>query len=251
MADTFRYQYGETNPVLLPVDSATVIEVGDLVAIVDGQAVPAQAQSDQGTEQSNQSLFASQFAGVAMQRSRAGETLAVRIATSGVFEFAAPAIDVELGDLLGGAETNGETLEGQQLKPVRRPELAVALAAQSGTGLSRVLVRLVSRMFGPGLHLPSRYTTHPRLLGETLTLDCDDGYLQVINPNGANRDVILPNEAASRGLTFAIVNAASTAHTVTVKASNGSTTISTLPQNAAARLECDGITWRGLVGTHG
>ncbi len=31
MTDKMRWRYGDTNPVVAPVDSATVIEIGDLV----------------------------------------------------------------------------------------------------------------------------------------------------------------------------------------------------------------------------
>jgi predicted RecA/RadA family phage recombinase len=249
--DSLRSESGQLSPVLVPVESATIIAVGDLVSLNTGYAEPANQLTDQGTEQSNQSLFASRFAGVALEASADGETTPIRVATAGIYEFDAPTIDVEIGDLVGGVNNAEPGLENRQMKPVRRPEVALGLATESGFGLDTVKVRIVSRAFGPGLFLPSRYTTHPRLLGDSLTLDCDDGYLQFINPDGANRDVVLPKEAASRGLSFVIYNAAATPHTVTVKASNGSTTVSTLPQGSVARLECDGTTWRGLVGTHG
>jgi hypothetical protein len=47
MADTMRWRYGETNPVLVPVDSRTVIEIGDLVYLDTDDAKPASAQADQ------------------------------------------------------------------------------------------------------------------------------------------------------------------------------------------------------------
>ena len=50
MANTMRWRYGDTNPVMLPVDSATVIEIGDLVYLDTDDAKPASAQADQGTE---------------------------------------------------------------------------------------------------------------------------------------------------------------------------------------------------------
>ena len=41
MADTMRWRYGDTNPVVAPVDSATVIEIGDLVYLDTDDAKPA------------------------------------------------------------------------------------------------------------------------------------------------------------------------------------------------------------------
>ena len=87
VANTMRWRYGDTCPVMLPVDSATVIEIGDLVYLDTDDAKPASAQADQGTEAANQELFHDKFAGVAMQASRSGDTQPIRVATTGVFEF--------------------------------------------------------------------------------------------------------------------------------------------------------------------
>ena len=43
MSSTMRWRYGETNPVVLPVASATVIEIGDLVYFDSGTLKPASA----------------------------------------------------------------------------------------------------------------------------------------------------------------------------------------------------------------
>ncbi len=50
MADSLRWRYGETNPIVLPVDSATVIEIGDLVFLEIDDVRPASSLADQGTE---------------------------------------------------------------------------------------------------------------------------------------------------------------------------------------------------------
>ena len=62
MADTLRWRYGETNPIVLPVDSATVIEIGDLVYLEIDDVRPASSLADQGTEAQNQEAFHDQFA---------------------------------------------------------------------------------------------------------------------------------------------------------------------------------------------
>ena len=43
MSSTMRWRYGETNPIVLPVASATVIEIGDLVYFDSGTVKPAGA----------------------------------------------------------------------------------------------------------------------------------------------------------------------------------------------------------------
>jgi hypothetical protein len=126
MADLLRWRYGETNPVVLPVDSATVIEIGDLVYLDTDDAKPASAQADQSSKGANQELFHDKFAGVAMQRSRAGDTQPIRVATSGVFEFACGSGTFEVGQLFGAEEqANGTQLENQKIDDVATGNLAI------------------------------------------------------------------------------------------------------------------------------
>lgn len=146
MSDTMRWRYGDTSPVVLPVDSATVIEIGDLVYLETDDARPASALADQLTEAANQELFHDKFAGVAMQRSPAGDTTPIRVATTGVFEFDCLSATFEVGALVGADEaSNGTQLEDQVLAPVATPNLAVGRVVKrlhpAGT---RVLVDIVS-----------------------------------------------------------------------------------------------------------
>jgi len=73
--DKMRWRYGDTNPVVSDVEYDTVIELGDLVGLFNCFTYPA-----------NECLAGS-FLGVAMQRSRYGDSNPIRVATSGVFEF--------------------------------------------------------------------------------------------------------------------------------------------------------------------
>jgi hypothetical protein len=252
MSDTLRWRYGETNPVVLPVDSATVIEIGDLVYLETDDVRPASQQADQLTEEANQGLFASKFAGVAMQRSRNGDTAPIRVATSGVFEFVCPSTTFEVGSLVGASEAgSGTALEDQQVESVVRPELAVgAVARRVAASDTKVLVRIRSQLFGERFRGDDYYTSLTQTLSGNKTLVCDDAFYQVLDPGGAGRDVILPKEAASKGLRFVIRNAADAAEILTVKASDGSTVVVTPTQNETALVFCDGTTWRGVVGDH-
>jgi len=135
MSDKMRWRYGDTNPVVAAVDSATVIEIGDLVYQDGDDAKPAASQADQGSETANQELFADKFLGVAMQRSRSGDTTPIRLATTGVFEFDCPSGTFELGDLVGADENAaGNALLNQQ----------VAKVAASKYALGRVAKRIAS-----------------------------------------------------------------------------------------------------------
>lgn len=152
MANTMRWRYGDTSPVQLPVDSATVIEIGDMVYLDTDDAKPASAQADQGTETGNQQLFHDLFAGVAMQASRSGDTQSVRVATTGVFEFDCPSATLEVGDLMGSDENGGGTaLLNQTVAKVSNANAAIGRCAKrvnpAGT---RVLVDIVSSVVKGG-----------------------------------------------------------------------------------------------------
>lgn len=74
------------------------------------------------------------------------------------------------------------------------------------------------------------------------TLVVGDAVYQRLDPGGAGRDVTLPAEADSQGLTFRILNTADAAEDLTVK-DDGASTIVTVSQNEAVWLACDGTTW--------
>ncbi len=146
MANRMRWRYGDTNPVMLPVAAETVIEIGDLVYQNSGAALPASAADDSGTEADNQEVFHDVFVGVAMQHSPAGSTEAVRIATSGVFEFDCASATHVLGDLIGVDEaSSGTALEDQVVVKVATPNLAIGRCAKRvNPAATRVLVDVVS-----------------------------------------------------------------------------------------------------------
>ncbi|MCC7475124.1 MAG: hypothetical protein IT425_06985 [Pirellulales bacterium] len=152
MANTMRWRYGETNPVMLPVDSATVIEIGDLVYLDVDDAKPASSQTDQGTELANQQFFHDLFAGVAMQASRSGDTQPIRVASTGVFEFDCLSTTLEVGDMLSSDENAGGTaLLNQTVAKVTNINAAIGRCAKrlnpAGT---RVLVDVVGTVLRGG-----------------------------------------------------------------------------------------------------
>jgi hypothetical protein len=152
MANTMRWRYGDTSPVMLAVDSATVIEIGDMVYLDVDDAKPASAQADQGTEAGNQQLFHDGFAGVAMQASPSGSTQPIRVAATGVFELDCLSTTLEVGDMLGPDENVGGTaLLNQTVAKVTNANAAVGRCAKrlnpAGT---RVLVDIVSSVLRGG-----------------------------------------------------------------------------------------------------
>jgi hypothetical protein len=141
-----RWRYGDTQPVMLPVDATTVVEIGDLIYLETDDARPASSQADQLTEAANQELFHDKFAGVAMQASRNGDTQPIRVATAGVFEFDCLSATFEVGKLIGVDETAaGTALEKQVVAPVATANLAIGRCAKRvNPAATKVLVDVVS-----------------------------------------------------------------------------------------------------------
>src|ERR1051326_8184484 len=116
MTDTMRWRYGDTNPVVLPVASATVIEIGDLVWLDTDNAKSASLSTFGANLAAAQETFHDKFAGVAMQRSRAGDADPVRVATTGVFEYDCASATFEVGARIGlDANAGGTALLNQQV----------------------------------------------------------------------------------------------------------------------------------------
>ena len=152
MSDKMRWRYGDTNPVVAAVDSGTVIQIGDLLYQATDDARPASAQADQGSVAANQELFADSFLGVAMQRSRSGDTSPIRVATTGVFEFDCPESTFELGDLVGPDEVSGTTLTDQQVEAVSSSVCAIGrVARREASATTSVLVDVRSTVMTGGV----------------------------------------------------------------------------------------------------
>jgi hypothetical protein len=153
MSDKMRWRYGDTNPVVAAVDAATVIEIGDLLYQETDDVRPAAAQADMGTETGNQDVFAHKFLGVAMQRSRTGETAPVRVATTGVFEFDCPSGTFELGDLVAAEENAGGTaLLNQQVGKAIAAKYAIGrIAKREPSARTSVLVDIRSIVMTGGV----------------------------------------------------------------------------------------------------
>ncbi len=153
MGNLMRWRYGDTNPVVAAVDSATVIEIGDLIYLDTDDAKPASSQADQETKAANQALFAGNFLGVAMQQSRAGDTTPIRVATTGTFEFSCTAGTFELGDLIGSTEnTGGDGLEKQKVEKVTTSAGAFGrVTRREASSSSLVMVSICSTVMAGGI----------------------------------------------------------------------------------------------------
>ncbi len=140
MGDTMRWRYADTNPVVAAVDRETVIETGDLLWQDISHAKPASMVDDMAYSrglgesviarpEELQQFFAKNFLGVAMQRSRSGDTEPIRVATTGVFEFDCDAGAYQLGDLFGAIQRGSVGLLNQVLGPVASSSHAIGRVA--------------------------------------------------------------------------------------------------------------------------
>lgn len=154
MANIMRWRYGETNPVTLPVDSDTEIEIGDLILLDTNDAKPASSINYVGDDPScAQRDFHEGFTGVAMQRSRVGDTQPIRIATSGVFEFDVKSSTFALGDRVGATASDDGTLSDQSVIaiPQDAPERCIGMVAKHVMNAdTKVLVDIRSTMMRDG-----------------------------------------------------------------------------------------------------
>ena len=153
MSDKMRWRYGDINPVVSAVDSATVIEIGDLLWQDTDDAKPASMLGTGDSHFFDQGLFASTFLGVAMQRSRSGYTEPVRVATTGVFEFDCPSGTFELGDMVGADENaGGDGLLDQQVASVASIQCAIGrVAKRVSSAATSVLVDVRSTVMTGGI----------------------------------------------------------------------------------------------------
>ncbi|RIK72633.1 MAG: hypothetical protein DCC68_26205, partial [Planctomycetota bacterium] len=100
-----------------------------------------------------QEAFHDKFLGVAMQRSRAGDTDPIRVATTGVFEFDCVSGTYELGTLVSPDQTGGNNLRNQQVRSVTGTQHNLAIgrvAKRLGTAGTRVLVDIQSTVMTGG-----------------------------------------------------------------------------------------------------
>ena len=156
MSNQMRWRYGDTSPVAMAVDSATVIEIGDLLYLDTDDVKPAGDQTDQSTEAANQALFHTNFAGVAIQQSRAGDTEPIRVATRGAFDFDVASGAFEVGDLFGAVENvAGDALENQTVTDVGALNLAIGRCIRRApSATSSVIVEIVSTVMHGGPQAP-------------------------------------------------------------------------------------------------
>lgn len=251
MANTF--QGGRvTGLVELPAASATVIEAGDLCYWDAGnfRVDPFSAQADNGDEESNQAEAAVNFLGRAYTASNDGDTTVVVDTGLARLVLDMPCVSAtyRFGTLLGPSEAAGGTsLEDQQLEAVGSYDLATHIVFDDDSAARTTVTCAQIRSYVDRVAPRRRKDVNTETLAGDKTMTHDDPEVHFLDPGGAGRNVDLPPEEESAGLSFVIVNTADAAEVLTIR-NDAAGTICTPTQNETARLFCDGTTWAGMVG---
>lgn len=150
MANVLRWRYGATNPVMMPVDSAQVIEIGDLVWQNTDDVRPASASTYAGGLATSQEALVDNFLGVAAQASASGDTAEIRVDTTGTFQFICASSTAEVGDLMGAAD-NTTALADQTVIEVEDVARAIGRCdKRNAAAATSVYVRIESTVMTGG-----------------------------------------------------------------------------------------------------
>lgn len=237
--------------------ASLAISIGDLLYWDSANNVvkPFSQLADLGAEALQQADAARKFVGVANTARLSTDTAAgnVRVMIDGIYEFNCESNTFTVGDYVGPSY-NVNVLRDQTVDKVAAAHLAIGrVVKRYASATTKVKCRLMSRYL---LGMPDRFhsigsvgqgldRTATTATGN-ITLTVDSKPVQVIDPNGANRNVTLPAVAQSHGLLFFITHSGS-ANTLAVK-NPGGTTIGTVGQGQAAIAWCDSTGWSCLVG---
>ena len=117
MANKLRFRSGQVQLHKVRVDSATVIEAGDLVYLDVDDIKPASSFPWNVDLPTTQAAFAASFIGIAHQQSAGGDVddVSVDMSPHSIYEFDVNPATYEVGDTLGPDELSS-TLMNQQLE---------------------------------------------------------------------------------------------------------------------------------------
>lgn len=146
-----KHVYGEPELVTVAVDSAVVVDKGELVYQATDDARPADALAWSTNLAGTQEAFHDAFLGVAAASSRDGDTDPINVATRGRFEFDCAAATFQLGALVGPADSGSDTLMTTKVVAVATANLAIGrVAKQYSSNTTRVIVDVVSTVMHGG-----------------------------------------------------------------------------------------------------
>ncbi len=219
-----------------------------------GEAYPFSNFTILSTEPLDQVALASAFCGLARDARPVGQTQVVAnfpVITDEIVEFDCPSCTPVLGNYVGASRNNGGTaILNTQVELVPTRDRAIGIVTQNYTAATtRVKFRLLpsAQTAGQGASTSSNVET----ITANKTLTILSPRLQVLDDStGLGKNVILPAETSNPVPEKITIVNNSTSGTLTLKASNGSTTIGTVTAGGSAITFCDGTAWRALTGGH-
>jgi len=151
MSNRLRFRSGQVQLHKLRVDSATVIEAGDMVYLDTDDVKPASSFTWDTDLATTQASFAASFLGVAHQQSASGDTddISIDLSPHAVYEFDVDSAQYEVGDALA-ADENSSALMNQQLEAVASGSLGIARAAEFKAAASTLLRVSLASAFHTG-----------------------------------------------------------------------------------------------------
>lgn len=254
------YPLGAKNDVLsaFPGGSTYTVNVGDLLYWDSGntRATPASSLADKGGNVKNQRFFGRNFIGVAGETKITTDTSTVaptlQVWQQVDAEFDCASATFEVGDwVTATANGTSDGLLSTSVAATTDADAAIGyVIKREATAVTRVQVRLVSRFVAPssphGGHQPLLGLAKATTTSANVVLDLADSQFQVIT-NGAAINLTMPAEASTAGKLYLIVNKSAGAYAITVKASDGTTTVVAITQGLSALIVSDGTTYRSLL----
>lgn len=140
------------DPVYFPVETATGIDLGDLVAITGGNVYPASAETWDTNLATTQTNFTTKFLGVSQQYKKAAvaqvtgnpDKNKIMICTAIRVVYDAAAGTYTYGTPVGPAKQSGNALENQKVAVVDAITKAVGYSLSAGVNPTTVEVLILS-----------------------------------------------------------------------------------------------------------
>src|SRR5690606_12803092 len=158
MANRYSFRSGQRQLVKAAVDSATVIEIGDMVWLDTDDVKPAADFTWDTDLETTQAAFAVQFLGIAVESSAAGDTapISVDVSPVSVYEYDVASATYEIGTPLGPNGT-GSALKDQEL-----------VAADAALSIARAVERKTAASTALRVQFASAYSTYANNTNATI-----------------------------------------------------------------------------------
>jgi hypothetical protein len=156
--DSHSFRHGQRKLVRGRVDSATVIEIGDMVWLDTDDVKPASDFTWNSNLATTQGDFAAKFLGIASEKSANGDTdpISVDVSEHAIYEFTVASATYEIGDDLGPDDDttpSPDELMDQQLVGTSAATSAIARSHEyKASASTKLLVSFYSAYYGSNIN---------------------------------------------------------------------------------------------------